>query len=166
MICFMWNVTLKPKTEAGQVLLAIAKTITTSTQELFAERCRNFHINYASFLVEKTFHPDGSWSYTHEGVHHAYVALIHWYPYLFTCHGDRSIPNTTNTCDGHFSHIKDILRIHRGLCKPFKQKYLTEALHFGRQFRDNTQKRRLFSPLILILERLSIPEILRQEPSA
>ena len=118
------NVTMKPKTEAGQVLLAIAKTITTTTRDLFAERCRNFHFKYAAFLIEKTFHPDGSWSYTHEGVHQAYAALIHWYPYLFTCHDNRSIPNTTNTCDGHFSHVKDILRIHRGLCKPFKQKVL------------------------------------------
>jgi hypothetical protein len=117
-------VTLRPKTEAGQVILAIGKTMTNTTEETFKSRIRSFHAAYALFLNEKTRHPDQSWSYTHEGVRKAYVALVHWYPYLFTCHKDKSIPNTTNTCDGHFSHIKDILRIHRGLARLFKQKVL------------------------------------------
>ena len=116
--------TLKPKTEAGQVLLALIRTLTYTTQDEFAERLRNFHVRYASFLNEKTHHPEGGWSYTHDGVRRGYFSVVHWFSYLFTYHHDRKTPNTTNTCDGHFSHVKDIVRIHRGLNRIQKQKVL------------------------------------------
>lgn len=116
--------TLKPKTEAGQVLLALIRTLTYTTEEEFTQRLRLFHVRYAALLNTKTYHPEGGWSYTHDGVRRAYLSVVHWYDYLFTFHADRRIPNTTNTCDGHFSHIKDIVRIHRGLHKELKQKVL------------------------------------------
>lgn len=122
------NVTLFPKTEAGQVILAIAKTITYTTQEDFARRLRDFHVAYNSFLNEKTYHPEGNWSYTHDGVRSAHRSLLFWYSYLFTYHGNKFIPNTTNTCDGHFSHIKDIVRIHRGMNLFLKRKVLDSIL--------------------------------------
>jgi len=117
-------VTFKPKTEAGTVILSIIKTLTYTEKDVFTDRLRKFHVAYASFMNEKTVHPDGSWSYTHEGVRRAYFSIVRWYEHLFVYHSDRSIPNTTNTCDGHFSHIKDIVRIHRGLRKVIKQKVL------------------------------------------
>ena len=120
--------TLNPKTEAGKVILALAQTLTKTSKEKFTERLRHFHMSYATFLNEKTFHPDGSWSYTHEGVRHAYLSVVHWHDYLFTFHADKAIPNTTNTCDGHFSHIKDVLRIHRGMRLTLKRKVLDAIL--------------------------------------
>lgn len=122
------NVTFKPKTEAGIVILSLIKTLTYTTESIFQDRLRQFHIKYTSFLNEKTYHLDGRWSYTHEGVRRAYLSIVHWYPYLFTFQKDKLIPNTTNTCDGHFSHIKDIVRIHRGLHKQLKQKVLDSIL--------------------------------------
>lgn len=119
------NVTLKPQTEAGKVLLALAKTLTETNQEEFDQRLRAFHVRYANFLSEKTIHPDGSKSWTHEGARRAYLSFLHWREYLFTYQKYFGMPNTTNTCDGHFSHIKDVLRIHRGLCKSFKQKVIS-----------------------------------------
>ena len=122
------NVTIKPLTEAGQVILAISKTLTYTDEETFKRRLQDFHLKYASFLSEKTIHPDGSSSPTHEGVVIAYKSLVHWFQYLFTYLKDKHIPNTTNTCDGHFSHIKDIIRIHRGVPQLFKQKMLDSIL--------------------------------------
>lgn len=118
------NVTMRPQTEAGQVILAISKTLVYTDEEAFAFRMRNFHVKYVPFLNEKTYHPDGRWSYTHDGVRRAYFSIVHWFPYLFTYKKVFGMPNTTNTCDGHFSHIKDIIRIHRGLHKMLKQKVL------------------------------------------
>ena len=120
--------TLNPKTEAGQVLLALSHTLTKTNQSVFNHRVKLFYFKYESFLNEKTIHPDGSSSYTHEGVRLAYLSLMHWYKYLFTYHSDKNIPNTTNTCEGHFSHIKDILRIHRGLTLSMKRKVLDSIL--------------------------------------
>ena len=105
-------------------MLALTQTLTYTSKELFKDRIQQFHVHYASFLNEKTYHPEGGWSYTHDGVRHAYTSVVKWFDYLFVYHSDRGIPNTTNTCDGHFSHIKDIVRIHRGLSKVFKQKVL------------------------------------------
>jgi len=122
------NVTLKPQTEAGQVLLALIKTITYTDELLFRGRLREFHFKYASFMNEKTYHPNGSSSYTHEGVKRAYISITNWFDYLFTYQNNSLIPNTTNTCDGHFSHIKDIIRIHRGLNRKLKQKVLDSIL--------------------------------------
>lgn len=122
------NVTTRPQTEAGKVLLAMVKMLTKTREEKFRERLQMFHVKYISFLSEKTKHPDGTWSYTHEGVRRAYFSLVHWHEYLFTYLKSSGIPNTTNTCDGHFSHIKDVVRIHRGLVKPFKQKVLDAIL--------------------------------------
>jgi hypothetical protein len=118
------NVSTKPQTEAGKALLALAGTLTHTTKEDFIRRLQVFHVKYFAFLSEKTTHPDGSKSWTHEGARKAYVSFVHWSDYLFTYKNNTGMPNTTNTCDGHFSHIKDIVRIHRGLCKPFKQKVL------------------------------------------
>lgn len=118
------NVTTKPQTEAGKVLLALASTLTNTTKEEFLRRIREFHVRYITFLSEKTTHPDGSKSWTHEGARRAFMSLVHWSDYLFTFKENPGMPNTTNTCDGHFSHIKDIIRIHRGLCRSFKQKVL------------------------------------------
>lgn len=120
--------TLNPKTEAGQVLLALTHTLNTTTKEVFTNRFRLYHVKYASFLNEKTFGPDGRSSWTHDGVRQAYQSLVYWYNYLFTFHTDRSIPSTTNTCEGHFSHIKDVVRIHRGMSLSFKRKVLSSIL--------------------------------------
>lgn len=118
------NVTMRPVTEAGKVLLALSKTLTQTTQEEFDRRLLAFHIRYYAFISERTTHPDGSKSWTHEGVRRAFMSLVHWREYLFTYLKHSGMPNTTNTCDGHFSHVKDIVGIHRGLCRSFKQKVL------------------------------------------
>jgi hypothetical protein len=117
-------VTLRPQTEPGQVLLSLVHTLTYANEKEFKERIQAFHVKYVGFLSEKTIHPDGSSSWTHEGVKYAFESLLRWVPYLFTFKANQHIPNTTNTCDGHFSHIKDILRIHRGVTKFFKQKMI------------------------------------------
>ena len=43
---------------------------------------------------------------------------------MFTFKKDKNIPRTTNTLEGHFSHIRDIVAIHRGLRKPHMEKVL------------------------------------------
>jgi len=118
------NVTLKPKTEPGQVILAIAKTLHKTKKEIFTLRLQQFHFKYQTFLNEKTTHPDGTKSYTHEGVRNAYNSLVFWYNHLFVYKSNTHIPNTTNTCEGHFSHLKDIVRIHRGMSDSMRRKVI------------------------------------------
>jgi transposase-like protein len=118
------NISLKPQTEAGQVLLALVKELPRLSEDIFTNRIKMYHVKYIDFLYEKTYHPSGDWSYTHEGVQLAYKSVTYWFKYLFTYRSDRNIPSTSNTCEGHFSHLKDVIRIHRGLSKEMKQKVI------------------------------------------
>lgn len=118
------NISLKPQTEAGQVLLALVKELMKLPEYIFTQRLKMFYVKYYDFMYQKTHHPLGGWSYTHEGVLLAYRSVDNWFKYLFTYRSDRNIPSTSNTCEGHFSHIKDILRVHRGLSREMKEKMI------------------------------------------
>lgn len=120
--------TNNPRTEPGQVLLALAKTLSQTTPEVFGERLRMFVFKYQSFLNEKTTYESGETDYTHRNVRGALHTLTSHFKYLFTYQSVPHMPNTTNTLDGHFSHIKDIVRIHRGLSKSHKKKVLDTIL--------------------------------------
>ncbi len=117
--------TLHPLTEAGQVLLALTKTIHHTNSFLFIERIKKFHEKYQSFLNEKTIHPfTGEWSYTHEGVRAAWRSLLYFKQYLFTYEHDKQIPKTTNSLEGHFRHVKKQVGVHNGLSRTKQQKIL------------------------------------------
>lgn len=59
------------------------------------------------------------WSYTHRRMRSAYRSLMTNLPFLFThkAHPELSLPNTTNSLDGLFSHMKNLLLVHRGMTK-------------------------------------------------
>jgi len=122
--------TRKPLTEAGQVLLALVRTLHEDTdEEIFNRRLNIFITKYRGFLNERTTHSlTGDWSWTHEGVRQALNRIILQKPYLFTYKQNKNIPQTTNSLEGHFSHIKNIVGIHRGLSEDRKQKMLNTIL--------------------------------------
>ncbi len=116
--------TRNPLTEAGQVLLALVRSLPATHSHLFTERLKHFAEKYQSFLNEKTTHPlTGDWSYTHDGVRSAFLSLFRLRKYLFTYEHDHAIPKTTNSLEGHFRHVKRHLGSHGGQCDPVnKQK--------------------------------------------
>ena len=116
--------TSNPQTEAGQVLLAIAKTIPNTDYTTFKTRLQKYLIHYNELLNEKTYHPSGDWSYTYDNIRGVIHTLSKYIDYLFTYEKDRLIPKTSNSCEGHFSHIKDILRIHRGMSRSLKERVI------------------------------------------
>ncbi len=117
--------TRKPILEAGQALLALIKTLHYSEENTFKNYFKKYVSKYQSFLNEKTINLEtGRSEYTHEPLHQATLSLMKFLPYLFTFKKDKNIPRTTNTLEGHFSHIRDIVAIHRGLRKPHMEKVL------------------------------------------
>jgi len=118
-----------PQTDAGQVLLALVRTLKETDQKTFQMRLRQYVEMYRDFLNEKTIHPiSGEYSYTHEGVVNALKSIIKFETYLFTYKKDKKIHRTTNSLEGHFSHIKDVLEIHRGLSREHRQRVLHSIL--------------------------------------
>lgn len=121
--------TKKPQTEAGQVLLSLTRTLHTTNSHTFPTRCNKYIEKYQQFLNEKTKHPlTGDWSWSHENLKRATSSLLTLKKFLFTFEHNTNIPKTTNSLDGRFSHIKDILTIHRGVSLVHKQKLIHSIL--------------------------------------
>jgi hypothetical protein len=120
--------TLQPKLEAGKALLAIVRTLhdTTMSEDLFRGRILAYKDKYFDFLHEKSSSPTtGEWWYTHLALQKSFKSLYNFFPYLFTYKKYPEIPRTTNTIEGHFSHVKDIVKIHRGIATLLLRKVLS-----------------------------------------
>lgn len=80
-------------------------------------------------MNEKTINPfNGEWSFTHEPLRSATLSLLRFKPFLFAFEEDKNIPKTTNSLEGHFSHMRDIVEVHRGLSRKHKERVLNSIL--------------------------------------
>ena len=123
--------TNNPKLESGIELKRIADTLCNTKEEKFKRELGNWYQKWEIFLKEKTIDPiTGRWHYTHKRVRSAYRSLKTNLPYLFTYqkYPELDIPNTTNSLDGSFSHLKTKVNIHRGLREPIKRKMIEHIL--------------------------------------
>ncbi len=121
--------TRKPQTEAGVVLLALVRTLHSTDSRTFTNRLEAYLAKYRDFLNEKTTNPlTGEQYWTHKELRGAVMSLVRYRPYLFTFENNKKIPRTTNSLEGHFSHINGIIAVHRGLSRPQKQKMLNTIL--------------------------------------
>ena len=121
--------TRNPQLEAGQVLLALVRTIFKTNQNQWNKRFRWYLEKYQSFLNEKTTNPITQEQYwTHKELRKAVNSLARFRRYLFTFKQDKKIPPTSNTLEGHFSHVNRVTSIHRGLSRPQKQKVLNSIM--------------------------------------
>lgn len=120
------KISRNPKLEAGVILLALVKTLGTCSSVVFKERFKKYVEKYRDFLNEKTFNPEtGIPSWTHKELRSAVLSVATFLPYLFTYENVKDISQTTNSLEGHFGHIKDIVRIHRGISTFLLRKVLS-----------------------------------------
>lgn len=121
----------KPKLEAGKELRRLALTLKHTTERKFEHKLRNWYTKWCAFLRERTVNQEtGRWRYTHDRVRSTYFSLKRNLPYLFTYkeYPKLKIPNTTNSCDGSFTHWKKKLALHGGLAKHRRRKMLNYLL--------------------------------------
>jgi len=125
--------TRRPKLEAGMQLRLITLGLSQKdmTGSIFTQLLREWHERWSEFLKERTYAEDKKhWRYTHRRIRSAYKSLTTNLPYLFTFqkYPELNIPNTTNSLDGSFSHLKDLLSIHRGLKRERRWRLIQEIL--------------------------------------
>jgi len=123
--------TNNPKLEAGIELKKITDALCKTNERDFKEAINNWHQKWSSFLKERTTDPlAGNWFYTHKRLRSAYRSLKINLPYLFTYqkYSEFNIPNTTNSLDGCFAYLKELVRVHRGINKTLKRKIVQEIL--------------------------------------
>jgi len=121
----------KPKLEAGKELRRLALTLKNATEKRFERELRSWYLKWCSFLRERTVNQEtGRWCYTHDRVRSSYFSLRRNAPYLFAYkkYPKLKIPNTTNSCDGSFTHWKKKLALHGGLAKHRRRKMLNYLL--------------------------------------
>lgn len=124
--------TRKPKLEAAQELRLIALGLTKMNEAYFTELLACWYEKWKVFLKERTTNPSDpqKWFYTHKRLRSAYFSLKRNLPYLFTyqTYPELKLPNTTNSGDGFFSRLKELLRVHRGMSKEKRYQLICEIL--------------------------------------
>ena len=123
--------TNNPKLEAGIELKKITGKLCKTNERDFTDALDNWHHKWASFLKERTTDSStGKWFYTHKRLRSAYRSFKSNLPYLFTYQKylELNIPNTTNSLDGCFAYLKELVRVHRGASKALKRKIIQDIL--------------------------------------
>lgn len=117
--------TRSPELEAGKALLALVKILHHTDGETFKNYLKKYLEKYQNFINEKTINLlTGKTFLTHEPLYRASMSLWRFLPNLFTFETNKNIPRTTNSLEGHFSHIRDIVGVHRGLSRSIMERVL------------------------------------------
>ena len=128
--------TRRPETPAGQELRSIMLQLPRSNEKEFTKLLTDWKKDWPNILTDKTYVTGSKyWYYTHKKVRGAYLSMERNLPYLFTYqkHPELNIPNTTNSLDGSFAHLKDKVKIHHGLRQDRRYKMIEEILG-GREY--------------------------------
>ena len=123
--------TSRPKLEAAQELMIIARQLAKSNENDFLKLLSAWQEKWQEFLKEKTINPfTGQWFYTHKRLRAAFRSLNNNLPYLFTYqkYSELNIPNTTNSLDGYISALKNLLSAHRGQDRNSRNKIICRIL--------------------------------------
>lgn len=123
--------TSRPELEASQELLKISKTLTCSDKDSFINAFEMWYDKWKTFLAERTVDKNtGKKHYTHKRLRSAYLSLKRNMPYLWTFedYPQNTIPRTNNALEGTFTDIKSKLRVHSGIKKSNRVKFLDEYI--------------------------------------
>lgn len=123
--------TNNPKLQASRELKILTRDLCEISEENFIAALDAWYMEWSSFLKERTTDPmTGKWHYTHKRLRSAHRSLRLNLPYLFTYqkYPELNIPNTTNSLDGCFAYLKELLRVHRGSTKGLRDKIVKEIM--------------------------------------
>lgn len=124
--------TSRPKLEAGRELRALTLSLPVMSENSFTELLILWSEKWKDFLKERTYSEDQKhWQYTHRRIRSAYRSLRTHLPYLFTYqrYPELKLPNTTNSIDGFFSKLKQLLNVHRGMTAQRRYRLIQEILN-------------------------------------
>lgn len=125
------RLTSRPKLPAGQRLHRIAQTLSQTTKDALTQELEGWFNTHQDLLKERTVNPETKhWWYTHRQLRAAYFSLTTNLSYLFTYqeYPELNIPNTTNSLEGCFSSLKDLIGVHRGISQKLRTKMINEIL--------------------------------------
>lgn len=111
----------KPKLEASQEFRQIMFNLKQTDYSSFEFWITQWHEKWGDFLAEKTIDEiTGKWHFTHQRLRKAFFSVRRNLNLLFTFQfhsNEIKIPNTTNSLDGYFTHLKAKINVHQGASK-------------------------------------------------
>jgi hypothetical protein len=124
----------KPKLEQSASLLKLSNQITSiksiEDSNIWLGAFFNWYKINHEFINQKTQSQNtGRFWYTHKNLHAAFSLLENAIPNMFNYLDDEQIPNTTNRIENYFTHLKDKLRMHRGLRFEAKKNFIKWYLY-------------------------------------
>lgn len=133
--CLTW-LTQHPRTSAGILLRRIVCKIShikTSNDRLYwIKELNRWHEDYEEFIRQKSVNKEtGEMTYTHDNIRRAYTHLHRAIPDMFKYIDEPDGPNNTNSLESFFGHLKDNLRIHRGLSREHQKNFIKWYLYFA-----------------------------------
>ena len=122
--------TQKPELPASIELLELSKQLTATNKDSFIGAFNDWENRWESFLKERSIDSNGKSRYTHKKLRSAYLSLRRNMKWLWTFYDDPSlgIPNTNNALEGTFTDIKTKLRVHSGMKRSNREKFLDEYI--------------------------------------
>lgn len=113
-------ITNNPKSRCGQDLKALMAGFLKGTPEGFSAKFKDLQRRHKDFLGEK----NKAGKFKHKRLRSAVRSLRTNSPLLFTykLHPELEIPHTSNHIEGAFSHLKERIRMHRGMSIKRKKK--------------------------------------------
>jgi hypothetical protein len=124
--------TRRPKLEAGLVLLALVRTLKDTNRDVFYTYLQQYIQKYRSFLNQRSLNLEtGQEQWTHEPLRSALRSLLAFEPFLFTYENTPNTPKTTNSLEGQFRHINEVVAIHCGLTRYHKERVIHTILLAG-----------------------------------
>lgn len=135
--CLSW-LTQHPRTSAGitlRRLVRLINKISTNNDRIFWIReLDRWHDEYGEFIRQKSVNSEtGETYYTHDNVRKAYVHIRSAIPNMFKFLEHPDVPKNTNALESFFGHMKDNLRIHRGLSFENKINFIKWYLFFSKE---------------------------------
>ncbi len=112
--------TRNPKTVAAQELLHIVRLLnrveTNEQAQLWLSTFVDWHRKHEAFINEKTVDEEsGRWWFTHKMLRRSASHIKRAMPEMFNYTRYEKVPKSSNSIEAFFGHLKDNLRIHRGL---------------------------------------------------
>jgi transposase-like protein len=112
--------TRRPKSLPARELLdlvgLLGRVETPDQANLWIRAFVDWHSTHEKFINEKSFDEEsGRWWYTHKMLHRSDTHIRRALPEMFAYTRHVRVPKSSNSIESFFGHLKDNMRIHRGL---------------------------------------------------
>jgi hypothetical protein len=134
-MCLIW-LTRFPRHQSGvelrKLVLQLLQIKTHNDRLYWTTELLSWQKRHKEYLDEKTFNNlTGRYWYTHKLLRRSYLTIKRALPNMFHYLSNPDIPNTTNSIEGFFSHLKNHLDLHRGLTLEHRVNLIKWYIHFA-----------------------------------